>query len=79
MHEELVITEAGDWYDGLGDDDAQREWLGITADTTDDQLEEIAEQEATEYRNEGLHLIDGLPEYLEKLRDEVRAEQSDEY
>jgi hypothetical protein len=59
------LCDAGDWLE-LAD-------LGITAETTDDQLADMYYQYQDEAHGEGVHLY-GLEEYLCGLRTEARED-----
>lgn len=69
----LVVWEAADWYDAMGAAEVVRE-LGITADTTDEQIEALAESELAKARADDVDDVEGLERYLTRLRDELRAE-----
>ncbi|GIV82736.1 MAG: hypothetical protein KatS3mg051_2090 [Anaerolineae bacterium] len=70
-----TVCDAADWLAGIGDDDRVREELGITAETTDAELEEIAQREQqTAYEDEQM-LLDGLMDYLVFLRASSRTMQ----
>jgi hypothetical protein len=72
--EQVQVWDASDWLGGIGDRDAQRRSLGITAATTDAQLAEIEARLVDEAHGEDVDEIDGLDRYLASLRDEARDE-----
>lgn len=62
--------DAADWYAPLGNRDAQRRELGITADTTDEELCAIETREEEDALATGeCDGIDGLGQYLRRLRE----------
>ncbi|MBT8453006.1 MAG: hypothetical protein KJO40_13640 [Deltaproteobacteria bacterium] len=75
----LMVWDAGDYMDGVGDLEAQAAELGVTADSTDDQLATIGEKLQEEGRINGdADLISNTDEYLEELRDHLRELRDDE-
>lgn len=78
---EVAEYDAGDWFGGEGPTEA-RERLGLTADTTDKEIEALAATEAAEASamnsNDGHTILCGASEWLtserEDLRDAVREE-----
>lgn len=72
--ETLEVWDAADWFGALGRHAAQRRELGITAQTTDEELAEIVEREET---NAEGRLIENLARHLTKLRDEALDEASE--
>lgn len=72
---DLSVWQAEDWFATVGGRDAQRAELGISAETTDEQITALAErEEALASADE----IEGVQAYLISLRDEVRTRvQSD--
>lgn len=69
-HDTVSVWQACDWYGPLGSTSVQCRELGITADTTDDQLAEIERRENG--NAEGAE-IEGHGRYLAELRSEARA------
>lgn len=67
--------EAGDWYVN-GKKDAARE-LGITKDTTDEELDLLAEKEEESASDEN-HFVTGISEYLYSVRDMLVEEANEE-
>lgn len=65
---ELVIWDASDWYAPLGTREQQARELGITASTTDAELEAIGEREEATAATE-VDGVEEIAEYLVKLRD----------
>lgn len=63
--------EAGMYLEGIGNADAQRKELGIDAETTDIQLEAIAAQLRAEAERDGIDILDGLDDYLDRLQREA--------
>lgn len=63
----LVTWTAADFFGVLGDRDAQAAELGITAESTDEDLKAIAHRELS--NAEGVDVIDGIGSYLERLRE----------
>lgn len=78
-YDQVAVWEADDWFSGLGSLRAQTETLGITAETTDEDLEGIAkrEEEAAESGVHGMHVdvLSGVLKHLTYLRDDCRAEE----
>jgi hypothetical protein len=72
--EKIEVWDACDWYGAIGGHDAQRRQIGITAATTDEELDAIETREdaAAEAR-----IIEGLRAHLDMLRDEAREESDD--
>lgn len=75
---------ASDWYHSFTTDEALIETLGITAETTDARLQELAEEEEREASgsgNAGYTMLTGVVEYLterrEQLREALRGELED--
>lgn len=64
----IEVWDAADWYGGVGGRDAQRSSLGITAETTDEELAAIIEREE---RNAAPRIIEGSGRYITRLRDEA--------
>lgn len=65
--DQVQVWDAGDWYGGLGGPEAQREQLGITSATTDEELQAIVD-------GEDVDVLEGGLEYLQGLRDEIEEE-----
>lgn len=59
----LVVYDAGDWLCDTVDD------LGITAETTNEQLEAMAEELIAQANSDGVDVLDGIEEYLRYHRD----------
>lgn len=68
-HDMVSIWKAEDWYQPI---DPARE-LGITALTTDAQLDELAESEERSASCDG-HDVEGIRKFLGKVRDELMDE-----
>lgn len=64
------VWEAADWLGGIGSDDTQRRVLGITAETTDDELDAIVQKLEEEAEDENV-MVDNLDRYVTRLRDEA--------
>jgi len=63
--------DAREWFGPVGSDECQRKALGITADTTDEELAAIVDRE----ENNALpRIINGSEEYLRDLRDGARED-----
>jgi hypothetical protein len=72
--------DAADWFGGEGREQTI-ERLGLTADTTDDQIAEMARQEEADARassDAGYVILIGGEDYLTELREELRAAITDE-
>jgi hypothetical protein len=67
----VQVWDAGDWYGATGSRDQQRKVLGITAATTDAELEALATRESERASSDGVDEIEGLDRYLERLRDDA--------
>jgi hypothetical protein len=73
---EEYMVNVWDAHDWLAGSDASE--LGITAQTTDKELKDIAERLEHEAKSDGVHVIRGLEDYLERVRDELQdAEDED--
>lgn len=66
--------DAAEWFGGVGSRNAQRSTLGITAATTDEELDAI---ETREDNAAGARIITGLRRHLDGLRDEAREDADD--
>jgi hypothetical protein len=66
------VWDAADWYGGVGDHDAQRRSLGITAATTDAELDAIETREDESAKGNECDEIEGHAKHLHMLRDEAR-------
>lgn len=66
--EALSVWEAADWFSGLGGAVAQAHDLGITAETTDEQLAEIAKRETASARADSVDELSGIEEHLRWVR-----------
>jgi len=66
------LWSAGDWLDGIGRASVCAEY-GITAETTDERLAEIASLIDAEAKSENVVLTD-TDEYVTELRDDLRDE-----
>jgi hypothetical protein len=65
-------SDAGDWYGACSPEE-----LGVSAETTDDQLEALAKKhDADALASEHL-VVDGTNNYLESLRSDLRAAAED--
>ncbi len=73
--EKVEAWDAGDWFGAVGSRDAQRRELGITAATSDEELDAI---ETREDNAAGARIITGLRRHLDGLRDEAKADADDE-
>ena len=69
--EQVEEWDARDWFGGIGGHDAQRGSVGITAATTDEELDAVETREDAEA---GARIITGLRRHLEMLREEARAD-----
>jgi hypothetical protein len=72
----LVVYSASEWFSTLGNKSNQAHELGITGETTDEQLTEIARVEVEGAGSE-VDAIEGINEYLAGLREHVRREAAD--
>jgi hypothetical protein len=73
----VSVWDAGSWFGGVGSYDQQRAALGITATTTDEELDAIMEREEATASAEGVDILDGATKHLRGLRDEARAEYNE--
>ena len=64
------VWDAADFFAGLGDEQQQREYLQITSETTDAELDDLAR---SELEDGDVDVIEGLDDYLRRLRDEAPA------
>jgi len=69
---DLLIYTASDWFSSSTPAD-----IGVTADSTDDDLEEVAAN-ALAYADGEVHVITGAEEYLQEMRDEIWDERDAE-
>jgi hypothetical protein len=69
---EMNVWDAVSYFAPLGNDLECAQTLGIQRNTSDTELKAIAEREVATAASNDIDLIDGLAEYLEKLRDKVR-------
>ena len=69
----VVVWEAGDYYGAVGSYTAQCRELGITATTTDDELDSIEVREDGKAAAERIHEIEGHAKHLRYLRDWARS------
>ncbi len=77
--DEVSAWDADDWFNGSHDDTIER--LGITADTTDEDIARIAEQEADDAKDtahSGYVVLHGAEPYLLGLREELRDVEREE-
>ena len=68
-HNTVQVYDASDWFES-----ATADSLGITAETTDEQITAIAKDREA---NAECHVIEGCEEYLADLRDELAAIEDD--
>ena len=73
--EVLSVWDASDWYGQCGGGEYLARQVGITAETTDEQLDAIVEHEETEASPAR---IEGIEAFLRDLREELRAEAEEE-
>ena len=73
--EVLSVWEASDWYGQCGSGAYLAGQLGLTAETTDEQLDAIVEHEETEASPAR---IEGVDRFLRDLREELRAEAEED-
>ena len=76
LPEPAGLWDVCNWLDGIGRD-AVREEYGITADTTDSELDAIAKRIDEEAANENVVLY-GTWEYVVQLREEAAEDEEDE-
>ena len=67
----VQVWDAGDWFGGIGRWEAQCEALGITAETTDDELLAIADAAEVEAADNGVDVLNGVRDHLEWLREKA--------
>lgn len=70
----IIVMDASDYFAGLGNRRAQAEYLCITADTTDEELEKLA---ADHERAPEVDVVLDVLDYLTELRDELAAERDE--
>lgn len=63
------VCQAGDWIE-YGDS------CGITAATTDEQLAAIKAELQSIADRDGIHMVEGLDDELERIRERIRAEEA---
>lgn len=71
----IEVWDAADWFGAIGSHDAQRRELGVTSQTTDEQLAAIVEREEA---NAEARVINHLEKHLTMLRDEARDAAEDD-
>lgn len=64
----VCVWDAADWFDGHGNKRVQAQYLGISAETTDEQLDALVDVEMQRARDEGVDELEGLRHHLETLR-----------
>ncbi len=64
----LNVWQAADLYVSLGSAAVQARELGVTATSSDEDLESIAKRERANFPDE-IDMVEGLPEYLRRLRE----------
>ena len=69
--EKLSVWDAHDWYGSCGTRAMLAQQVGLTAETTDAELDSIVESEETAASP---HQIDGIWALLRNLREDLRAE-----
>lgn len=67
----LQVWDAQDWFGSIGSHENQRKTLGITTNTTDEELEIIIKNEI----GGDIDILNGAEEYLKELRDEAIEEE----
>jgi len=72
----LAVWSASEHFGVLGSKLVQAAELGITAETTDELLADIATRELEQADDNGVDDIEGIDAYLESLREAVRAEST---
>lgn len=76
--EALVVWAAADWFAVDGNLESQAKALGITAATTDEELDAIAKRVLSAAKSDDVDEIDGLDEHLRRVRDAAaRLEDED--
>lgn len=74
----LVVWTAADWFAVDGNLESQAKQLGITAATTDEELDAIAKRVLSAAKSDDVDEIDGLDEHLRRVRDAAaRLEDED--
>lgn len=73
----LRVWDAGDWLHAIGSRADQRQVLGVTAATTDAELEALAESLKGDAAAEGVDVLEGVQRYLEGLRKDALADLID--
>lgn len=76
-YEPVNVWQAAEYYQGASDSGHLAEYLGVTADSTDEDLQRIAEVERKEALDNGIHVIENLYEYIRSVRDAVCYPESD--
>jgi hypothetical protein len=72
------VWEASDWLGGIGNEAAQILELGITGAMSDEALSDLRERIEVEAAGEDVDIVEGLEEYLERLR-AAAAEQEGQF
>jgi hypothetical protein len=76
--DKIEAWDAVHWYSGIGNRDAQREELGITAETTNSELDEIEKRQNLHAAQVWITIIEDHQEYLAGLRDEATDDDESE-
>lgn len=73
--DEIVIWTADQWLGGIGNMFRQAAVIGVTSETTDEEIAKIAERIEAEAKVEGVDGLDGLLQHLETLRVRLQEEE----
>lgn len=70
-HSTVQVWDASEWFGGIGNAAAQCEALGITAETTDDELRTIADAADVEAADDDVDVLNGTLRHMEWLREKA--------
>ena len=65
---------ACDWFGGIGGTVLQAKYLGISAETTDEQLDALVDVEAKRAKDEGVDVVEGTMRHFKMLREVAQFE-----
>lgn len=76
--ETVTVWQAEDWFAGVGGYDRQRAEMGITAATTDEELDAMTKREEAQATADEVDAIEGVRAHLEMLRATAPKVESDD-
>jgi len=70
---------ACDWFGGIGGTVLQAKYLGISAETTDEQLDALVDVEAKRAKDEGVDVGEGTMQHFNMLREVAQRDYFQKY